>query len=315
MNSYIRTIAKNCFYFLKLNFRKVWHPSINFDEKVPSKDEFKVFQSNNLSNTIDKTRKSVPKIIWTYWHDGIPTGVADACIKSWKVQMPDYNINIITKVSLFEYLPDFPKLNSKIPLSNLSDVIRLMLLNKFGGIWMDATILLQESIDSYVQFTEFNYLELTGFYRELKSSHPDFENWLLISPGQSPLLEKWTEVMIMCLRCPVPQDFFKNNPKYREAYLSVMPQHRNYLFAYMGFYYSIRSTSGYKIGGVNYHNNGSFLEAFCDNDYDKYAEIVLLNKPFKRPSIIKINGLVRKKIELYIKNNCYIKDSVIGQYL
>ena len=75
-----------------------------------------------------------------------------ACINSLKRYLPDeVELIIITKDNYRDYV-DFPKWlidkveSGEITLTTFSDVIRASLLYKYGGIWLDSTILLTETL-------------------------------------------------------------------------------------------------------------------------------------------------------------------------
>lgn len=40
-----------------------------------------------------------------------------------------------------------PEVNGSLPKSNVADIIRLLLLKKYGGVWMDASIFLTEGLE------------------------------------------------------------------------------------------------------------------------------------------------------------------------
>ena len=82
------------------------------------------------------------KYIFTFWEprENIP-GYLKLCIKTWKKFLSDYEIVILDYNISKLYLGE--ELFSNIICENMSimvqaDAIRVAMLNKFGGIWMDA---------------------------------------------------------------------------------------------------------------------------------------------------------------------------------
>jgi hypothetical protein len=79
------------------------------------------------------------KDIYILWFQGFNNApdLVKKCLFSWKYHNPDWNIielddtNLDTYVDVSSY--------SQITLTALSDIVRILLLNKFGGIWVDAT--------------------------------------------------------------------------------------------------------------------------------------------------------------------------------
>lgn len=89
------------------------------------------------------------RIIWQYWaqgYDNVPD-VVRRCFDSVDYYASDYTIVRLSDSNLSEYLdiPDFihARRGAKtMTITHFSDLLRLILLKTYGGIWMDATILL-----------------------------------------------------------------------------------------------------------------------------------------------------------------------------
>lgn len=94
------------------------------------------------------------KYAWSCWWQGVDRApdLVKACLNSHQRYLPkEVDFIVITQNNYRDYI-DFPKClldkleNGKITLTTFSDVIRASLLYKYGGIWLDATILLTETI-------------------------------------------------------------------------------------------------------------------------------------------------------------------------
>lgn len=90
----------------------------------------------------------INKTIWVCWLQGIINAPAlvQKCFDSIQVNKPEeYDLVLLTKENMAEYiqLPDYiwEKYKSgAITNTHLSDIIRIELLNKYGGCWIDATV-------------------------------------------------------------------------------------------------------------------------------------------------------------------------------
>ena len=97
------------------------------------------------------------KIIWQFWaqgYDNVPD-VVRKCLDSVDQYAADYTIVRLTDENLADYL-DVPifilEKRGKMTTAHYSDLLRLMLLKTYGGIWMDATIKLTGPIpDEYAR--------------------------------------------------------------------------------------------------------------------------------------------------------------------
>ena len=94
------------------------------------------------------TEQKKPRVIWTTWLQG--EDKAPEMMKvgwnSWRRYLPDYELRIITMENLSQWtiLPDwFVEKYRKgiVPPALFSDVMRLDLLVRHGGTWMDGTVL------------------------------------------------------------------------------------------------------------------------------------------------------------------------------
>lgn len=92
------------------------------------------------------------KYAWSCWWQGMEEApdLIRACINSMKRYLPDtVELVIITRDNYRDYV-DFPQWlidkveDGRVTLTTFSDVIRASLLYKYGGIWLDSTILLTE---------------------------------------------------------------------------------------------------------------------------------------------------------------------------
>lgn len=109
---------------------------------------------------IMKPKKEVSaKTIWMFWWQGeanMPELVR-ACIHSVKQHAGEYNVQLITKDNVIEYLdiPILSKVGKSITFIHFSDYIRLSLLKIYGGGWIDATIFLTQDIPVDLTTTDF----------------------------------------------------------------------------------------------------------------------------------------------------------------
>lgn len=122
-----------------------------------------------------KKNFSTDKIIWQYWAQGFENApdIIKKCLNSVNQFAPDYTIIRLNDENLHEYLtiPDFIiAKREKMTTAHFSDILRLMLLKTYGGIWMDATIMLTGPIP-----LEYATCDLFAFQRD--PAEPHFRYW------------------------------------------------------------------------------------------------------------------------------------------
>jgi len=141
----------------------------------------------------------IPKIIWSYWNDrNIPRDVK-LILDHREQVLKSYKHIVLYDDTLSDYIdepppPNYDKLTSH---ANKTDWMRLTLLKKYGGCWMDASIIVNDAaaFDVLYEKAQQDRVELSAFYLEeftyRKDPYTFIESWFLIAPQGSPLIIKW----------------------------------------------------------------------------------------------------------------------------
>jgi len=132
--------------------------------------------------------------IFTFWEpkDKIP-GYLKLCIKSWKKALPSYEIIILNYIISKKLLGN--ELFYKIICTNMSfalqaDAIRIAILKKYGGIWLDADTIIING--EFIQ--EYKDYELVMFGEEKKKiQYIAF----IYASKKSSLLSQWLNQIII----------------------------------------------------------------------------------------------------------------------
>lgn len=160
---------------------------------------------NNIMSSKPSTdnkwkNKEMPKIIWWCWLQGIDNipELSSVCLKSLKRQLPEYKIVLITLDNLKDYvkLPKiiYAKFNAGwISGAHFSDVIRLALLAKYGGIWIDSTVYCTDA--KTVKIIENSDMFM---YQNLMSSNSNvirMSNWLMATKKGNPFFKEASQLL------------------------------------------------------------------------------------------------------------------------
>ena len=180
-----------CFLLGKMNLSNRMLQALQVRYKNYSYLKKKYGQYIEKINYPEDCKKEKSRDIWICWLQGEENApeLVKVCIGSVRKYMSDYNIHIIT----FENMENYIQLplyilekwhNGKISNTLMSDLIRTELLVQYGGLWLDATVLLTAPVPEYV--FEKNLFMYTH-------SYPDdvtmvFNSWLIYSDGNSRLL-------------------------------------------------------------------------------------------------------------------------------
>ena len=284
---------------------------------VTEQDFISIWKSDIFTLEI-KNRKAIPKIIWAFCDSKEMPEVVKICINNWKELHPDFEINILNNETIHTFLPNFPKLKDFNPVFK-SDLLRLSLLKEYGGIYLDASVFLNQRLDQYISFYIENNLDLLVFSSEghpNDKKYPITESWFIISEKTNLFIEKWLFYLTEVFLSNDFESYFKDNKTRKIAYNSVNETKRDYFYIYMASQLAMREITNTKIGFLDSTKNGFFYNYYFKFNYEKIAKFLLLQTKYSRfPSIIKLIAKNRAPIENMIKNNCYRKNSMFGKYV
>ena len=105
----------------------------------------------------------------------------------------DFKIHMLDEKNIKNYLPDLrPDLDQKLKIQQKVDYYRLLLLYKYGGIWLDAdTIVIKSLVPLFEKLKRYNYVGFgchQGFCS--RTGKPNPANWVMMSKKNEILLER-----------------------------------------------------------------------------------------------------------------------------
>ena len=143
---------------------------------------------------------SVPKVIWLWWEQGWNKApfICTYTIKSFKHFNPDYTINLVCKENFNEYIIDEYNWIFKCEGAAFrSDIVRMLLLQKFGGIYSDAATFCCVSLNEFIE--EINFNQFWGFDIKSFNKKPDertLGSWFYISEQNTYIVNTFTDTFL-----------------------------------------------------------------------------------------------------------------------
>ena len=129
----------------------------------------------------------IPKIIWTYWQPSPAPAFIQACLANWRRFAPDHQLRLLDRDSISQWLPTLRADFDAMPAYRQADWLRVQLLARHGGIWMDASMLLSRDLAWLHETRRRRAADYIGFYIDRYTTRPELpivENWLMASvPG------------------------------------------------------------------------------------------------------------------------------------
>lgn len=139
------------------------------------------------------------KNIWWCWLQGEDNApkLCKACLRSVRRNFSDYKITVITETNLSDYvkIPDFILAKYKkgiIGRAHFADILRTMLLVKYGGVWVDSTVYCSGRNDDLLKEPLFVYQDWK-FDREQACV---CSNWLLSARKGDPILRTTLDLVL-----------------------------------------------------------------------------------------------------------------------
>lgn len=135
--------------------------------------------------------------IWVCWFQGIDNApdIVKICINSLKENLPSKEMILLTDDNIGDYVqfPDFIKekyRTGKITKTHMTDLLRLELLTKYGGTWIDATVLCTENEDDIPDYFFNSDLFFFQCLKPGRDGHSTYiSSWYINAQSHNKILE------------------------------------------------------------------------------------------------------------------------------
>ena len=141
-------------------------------------------------------RYVLPKIVWTYWHSDVIPPTIQKMLDHRQRVLQSWTFHVVSSSTLGQYVTDIPDNIHALQESHKSDWIRLALLKKYGGCWLDASIIVnsEPAFNTLYENSVANQTDFTGFYtpRAMVNSDPKtfVESWYMLAPQGSRVIDR-----------------------------------------------------------------------------------------------------------------------------
>ena len=161
----------------------------------------KSFGLNRISNKIKETFDNQKPKIWCYWETmkgKKKPAYIDLCYDSLLHNCKDcFDIILLNERNIHTYLPNINTRISSLSIPHKTDYYRYALLEKYGGIWIDADIIVTRCLSPLYKQLLHSNKDYMGFgcgrNRKSCSLNPDGKynptNWLMMSKPKSKFMK------------------------------------------------------------------------------------------------------------------------------
>lgn len=267
---------------------------------------------------------TIPKNIWIFWNNPINEKTQFSirlCYEIIKKNCEGYNINILNLKNYKQYVTDNRIINlidnGKLTYTQISDILRLYVIYKYGGIYLDASIILLDSLDWVYEYNKMGYNLI--MYKNTKHTtddkNPVLESWFIAASPNNNFLKLSLDKLVKIFEKQDLKEELQKLLSNKDVNYQNFITHGVYHMVYFVFIYIL-----YK-----YYKNGMkntlFLECTSDPNklvcsYISYqgsskneAQLSMFNKPI---SEYEYNNIKRKKmVKLVNRNRKDIDNAII----
>lgn len=142
----------------------------------------------------DETRYKLPKIAWSYWDSNTPA-IITTIIEQRRLAMPDWKIHLLNDNTIGQFIDmgSAPTGYNKLSKQHKADWIRLKLLEKYGGLWLDSSIIINSGAAINEMYNEavITHANLVTFTLKRPTPTEYIENWFIMAPKKSIVVKLW----------------------------------------------------------------------------------------------------------------------------
>ena len=229
------------------------------------------------------------KQLWMYWNHKKPPLIQKIEDHNRK-HLTTWNIIYLDDITIHDYILSFPpKFDTLIP-QHKADWIRLYLISTYGGVWCDASIIInsEKAMDELWEKTKTH--DFVGFYngKKVNGVYENIENWCFASKKGGILITNWLKEYTKAIQEGLKQ---YNDRILKNTHLKVYIKGNNKLTTYYTVYHCLQHVMQHE----------PLPPIYVINAFDSMFKINKMCPP-KQKATCTMNLLKTRKLKLpYIK--------------
>ena len=242
------------------------------------------------------SRLNYPIRIWFFW-DGPISKTVEFCLSTWKKHCPpdQYEITHISSENILQYVDELHCNTETIKPQLKSDYVRLELMAKYGGIYMDASVIMTTSFETWLFTDSTAYECMHAVYNSKLMSvdcdHPMIESSFLVAPPGHSVIVKWLEqfkrVNSPCSSNDIIEYMMSEPSNIQTRFLDL-----TYHAVYHSFQHMMNNTEDYPHHSTRFYDND--ILQFLDTNYN------IIDNPDKKLNLLK-QGIIRGPLVKFVK--------------
>ena len=261
----------------------------------------------------------IPKRIWVYWDTPLVPVLVQATIARLRALNPDHELTLLDQNTVRDLVDtDILDRPDMLP-AHKSDIVRLELLDRYGGIWIDATCIFSESLDWVHVARQDHAADFIGYYREEAStdlSSPILENWFLCAEPRNRFNAEWLIELRRIHSTGIAAYYAELSARSDFSQLHQKVKRPEYLVAYVASQVVAR-----RLGDINMVLRRSESSAYFYQDAVRWnrervaATLCRFQAPEIPMPVIKLTHSNRYLLPPLIKRRLVRRDSILGDFI
>lgn len=264
----------------------------------------------------------IPRIIWSYWHSDEQPLVVQRCLANWARHNAHYEIRMVSAATLDRYVPasERPRDFARMSPARQSDWLRLYFLHRDGGIWLDASIILTQSLDWLRDAQARDGAHYVGFYLDrytTQAQRPIIDSWCMAAPPGSPFIADWlaefTDKAWALGDAAYLQALHASGEASKLLQNIASPA---YMMIHVTAQRVLHQGGAYRLHLIRAEDSAYFYQVASHWRRGLlFATLLLRRAPRTPPPLIKLRGGERRKLEPYLARSGHVRGSIAGQHL
>lgn len=266
----------------------------------------------------------IPRVIWTYWHATPPSDFVAQCLANWRRFAPDYEVRLLDPAAIGRWIPaaDLPEGFDALPAYRQADWLRIQLLARHGGIWMDASTLMSRDLGWLHDMQRASRAEYAGFYIErytARETQPIMENWFMAAiPGSRfarDLAERFDHALRLGAEAYLEE--LRAAGRLERVVQDLTPAFQRYLLMHVAASDLLdRAPEAYRLALLRAEDSAfAFHARLRWRKRHLYARLALTPCPAHLPMLIKLRGGDRQVVERGLARGLLLRDSALARLL
>lgn len=269
-------------------------------------------------------KAAIPKVIWAYWHEPVPPPFIARCLANWQRLAPDYELRLLHRHALADWLPqaDLAATLDALPPYRQADWLRLQLLARHGGIWIDASTLLTRDLAWVHALQARDASEFVGFWIDRYTNAPErpiVENWFMAAvPGSRFVADLATEFdAALAAGSEAYLQALRAQGRLARVVQDLTPDFQHYLLMHVAASKLLeRAPEAYRLSLQRAEDVAFALHrALRWRKRHLYARLALTPCPARLPALIKLRGAERGLAERGLARGRWIAGSAFARLL